>query len=126
MGPAPVQVSERVAGLEEPRHGLAFRYGTPAFYALAQVLALNEVHDQVLPLTGDHEVVRDARQVRVPQAGQDPGFPFELPGVIFRSEQIFLDGHYDVEALIPGLINRAHTSLAKDAFDMIPIVKSLT
>jgi hypothetical protein len=79
-----------------------------------------------LSLARDDKVIRDPRKIRVPQAGQDPGFPLELSGVIFGSEKVFFDGYNYVEILVPGQVHRAHASLAKDAFNVVPIVKGLS
>ena len=57
----PVQVGERVARFEEPGQGFAFRNRAVAFQPLPDVLALDEIHDQVLAFAFDDEVVGHAR-----------------------------------------------------------------
>ena len=88
-------------------------------------MAFDEVHYEVLPLAGNHEMIRDPRQVRVPQAGKDPGFPFKLSGEFLGGEEIFFDGYFNIQVPVPGLIYRAHSPLAKDGFNLITIEKSL-
>ncbi len=74
-----MQILQRVAHLAHPgqRLGLVQR---PAALGqqMAQVLALDEVHDQILSLAGQDEVVNDDRQVRMAQPRQQLRLALEL------------------------------------------------
>ncbi len=73
---ARVQVGECVAQRVGPLQDLCHRRGV-ALDTRVQVLALDEIHRQVLPAF-EQEVVGDARQVRVAQAGKQRRLAVEL------------------------------------------------
>ena len=121
VGPAAVQVGQRVAHLQKPGQSVLHPDRPVAFNALAEVGALDEIHDQILPLARKHEVIDYPWQIGMAQAGQDGGFVMELAGVLFGGEQVFFDCHRDAEVEILGPVHSAHPPLAEDTFDLVAV-----
>jgi len=91
-----VQVLEGIQDPGYPAHGGGFGDGSLASQDLIQVFALDIVHDQVLALVGEKEVVGDAGQVGMPQAGQQARLASELLVRLGGMAQVLLDDDGDV------------------------------
>jgi hypothetical protein len=120
---ARVQEIERIAHGCADTDGFFFTNWAFFFENLAQVRPFDVVHDQVLTLVGHDEVIEDARQVGMAQAGQDGGFEPELAGVVFGGEQVFLDGDIHVEAFIVSTVNGAHAPVTEHVNNAIASVE---
>ena len=120
---ARVQVAQRVAHGGAHHHGILLRDGAHALHALAQIFPLDKVHDQVLPLVADREMIRHARQVRVAQARQDHRLEPELASIFVCRKEVFLDGYVDTQILVHGAINRSHAALTENLNNAIAFMK---
>ena len=111
---AGVQILQGIAHGGADQDGLFLRDGSGALHTLAQVFPLDVIHDQILTLVADYEVIGNAWQVRMPQICQDNSFETELTGIFVTGEEVFLDRHIHAEILIHGAVNRSHAPLSKD------------
>ncbi len=111
-----MQVSQGITDIQEP--GQTNRLGDRAIIlqTLTQVNTLDEVHHKILALALDDEVVRHARQMGMPQAGQDRRLALELAGVLFCRKQVLFYRHRHAEVNIECLIDGTHAALAKHTF----------
>ena len=98
---------------------------------LVQRLTLDVVHDQKL-LVAKHEVIGDARQIGMPQPGQDFGFALELsPGLLddplarFRRITHPFEGNPASKDDIFGVIHRTHRALPHQQDQAISIGENL-
>ena len=81
-----MQIGQRITHRRAKQYGFIFRDITDAFHALAQVLALDIVHHQVLALIADHEMIGNPRQVGMAQISQDHGLQPELARIFIGCE----------------------------------------
>jgi len=72
----------------------------------------------------DHEMIGDARHIRMAQARQDRGLAPELPGVLLRREEILLHGDRHAQIDVESPIDGAHAALAKDTFNPITMAEN--
>ncbi len=124
LGAAGVQVGQRVADGGSHQGGFALGERSAALNAVAQVFALDVIHDQVLALTGNNKIIPYPGKVGVAKTGQNVGFTLELAGVLIAEEQVFLNRHIDVQILVQGVINSPHPTLSQDRLDAVSAVKN--
>ena len=94
-----------------------------AFEPLPQVLALDEVHHQVLPLAFDDEVVGHAWEIGMAQAGEDIRFAPELSSVVFGGEEILFYGNDDAEVGIFRLKHLPHSASTQNAIKAVAVAQ---
>ena len=119
---AGVQIGQRITDCSTDQDGFIFGDIAHAFHPLAQVLPLNVIHHQILPLVPDHEMIGHARQVGMTQVCKNDRFETELTRIFISREQIFLNSHVDAEVFIHRAVDGTHPTLPEDLDDAISFV----
>ena len=121
---AVMQVLQGIQDFAGPAHHLALRQRPIVLVQQGLgVFTGDEVHHQVLALVGDDEVIGDARQVGMAQAGQQRGFTLELTLRLGRDEQVLFDGDVDAQVFVVAAVHGAHAAMTQFAEDAIPVAQ---
>ncbi len=116
-----VQIGQCVGDLADPIDRFVNRHPLLAVKDGSQVLTLHEIHHQVLPLSGDREVIGHARQVRMRQVGQHRGFTRKLALRLVGGIQVFFNRARPAQVDIPGFVNGSKTTPAQLFLDAIAV-----
>jgi hypothetical protein len=129
---ASVAVGQRVQQLAGPVQHLGLRQGPVGGDQVGQAVPLHELHHQV-GVAAFLKEVADAHQVGMAQLGQDGGLLMELAaeGIQHLGGQPGLGGHLfdgygDVEAIVPGPVDGAHSTLPQQGHDPITVLEDLS
>ena len=121
--PAGMQVTERIADRRADLDNVILHERPHTFRALPQVFAADEIHHKVLPLLRNNKMIRNTRQVGMPQVRQDHRFEAELAGIFFSGEQVLFNRHFHAKVFINGAVNRSHSPLSEIFDNSIAFVK---
>ena len=109
-----VQIFQRVTDRRANYYGVILVDRPQALHALAQVLAIDKIHDKILPLITHYKMIRNTRQVGMPQICKDHCLQPKLAGIFICGKKIFLEGYIHPEIFIHGAIYRSHPALAQN------------
>ena len=118
-----MQVGQRVEHGPGPNNDLG-RWKTESTMVeqLAEVIALDELHDQELRLALD-EIIDDDRQRGMAQCGKKLRLAFECAIGVNTGEPALLDSDRVLQSRVNRLVDGAHSAVTDFASDPVAVVK---
>ena len=121
-----MEIVQRGQDLVDPLEGSRLGRGAVPGNELLQVVTLDIIHDEVLALVLDGKVVGDAGEVGVAQWVQQAGLARELPLRRGGGHPVLLDGDGCAEAHVGAPVDGAHSALAQQGVDLVPVLQDLS